>query len=638
MNPPPKRTPSSVVTAANCVALGVAGGAAEIVVRFFSSHDPVPSGQLVLGLIANTAVLGTASLGFGLVVHAVVHLAATCSSQYRASLAARASGAAAAAAVVVIVVVTDSLGLADGSAMLTPVAAASALFASGVTNRRGGAPTTILSPRGKVAVLCAWAGCLGVTWSAAASTRTDIQSWLQVEDKPAPPPDSPNVIIVVPDTLRFDRVGVYGESKLTPNIDALADSSIVYTNALSTAPWTLPTHASLFTGLYPSGHGVSWGNFKLGDEPTTLAEIFQRQGYDTYAVSNNLLLKAENGFARGFDSFIELSTHPKVAKWRFALRCGMLRMLAETIGIERFAGVDSGAAWTNWMLAKQIQRSHERKRPFFTFVNYYEAHDPYLPPSPYLEAYLTPEQQRAAKHLVQSRNDLCAHACGVRGVLSEEEIELLAALYDAEVAYQDAMIGKLVDTLRRSGEFDNTWLVILSDHGELFGEGGMVFHTAGWHYQLLHVPLIVRPPGGVAPTRIDAPVQPVDVFATLVNAAGAEMPQGVHHAIPLPWQPSDAPRRRVSFAETHGASLGGLWTAQNRDMQTDLSRWLKWVTSVYADGYLLEIEGDKPTSLYHVAVDPSAENNLIDERADLVRSLLDEYHRFRNRNMPGENS
>ena len=73
-------------------------------------------------------------------------------------------------------------------------------------------------------------------------------------------------------------------------------------------------------------------------------------------------------------------------------------------------------------------------------------------------------------------------------------------------------------------------------------------------------------------------------------------------------------------------------------MQTDLSRWLKWVTSVYADGYLLEIEGDKPTSLYHVTVDPNAENNLIDERADLVRSLLDEYHRFRNRNIAGEDS
>jgi len=637
MSAPPNRTPSLATTAANCVTLGVATGAAEIVVRFFSSHEPVPSGQLALGLIANAAVLGVASLGFGLIVHAVLYLAAACTSQYGTTLAARASGAAATAAFVAIVLATDTLGLADGLTMLTPVAAASTLFAAGATIRRPSASRTILSPRARVAMLLGWAGCVGVTLSAAASTRTDMQAWLQVDDKSVPPPGSPNVVVVVPDTLRFDRVGVYGDSNLTPNIDALAESSIVYTNALSTAPWTLPAHASLFTGLYPSAHGVNWGNFNLGDGPTTLAEIFRQQGYDTYAVSNNLLLNAENGFARGFDSFIELSMHPKVAKWRFALRSGILRILAGAIGIERFAGVDSGAAWTNWMLAQQIQRSHERKRPFFTFVNYYEVHDPYLPPSPYLEAILTPEQQRAAKHMVQSRDDLCAQACGVRGVLSKEEIKLLATLYDAEVAYQDAMIGRLVAILRQAEEFDNTWFVILSDHGELFGEAGMVFHTAGWHYQLLHVPLIVHPPGGTTQTRVDAPVQPVDLFATLVNVAGAPMPQGVHHAVPLPWRPSDTSRRRVCFAETHGASLGGLWTAQNRSMRTDLSHWLKWVTSVYTDGYLLEIEGENPASLYHVAVDPNAEHNLIGKRADLVRSLMDEYHQFRNRNLPGDN-
>jgi len=637
MSPPPSQTPSPASTAANCVTLGVAAGAAEVVIRFFTGPGVVPTDQLILSLAANTGCLGLASLACGLLVYGVLHVATAFRLTDQSRVAAQAAGAATAATLAAVLVATGGLGLAERTVLLTPVAAASALLAAG-SIRRNHKPRGIISPRARVAVLFAWAGCLGVTLSAAASTRSDLRDWLQVADKPVPPPDSPNVVVIVPDTLRYDRVGVDGGRKLTPNIDTLAESSIVYTNALSTAPWTLPTHASLFTGLYPSEHGVNWGHYKLNDGPRTLAEIFQSQGYDTYAISNNRLLKADNGFARGFDSFIELSEHRRISKWRFALRCGLLRLIAETIGIERFAGVDAGAAWTNWMLASQIQRSHERGRPFFTFVNYYEAHDPYEPPAPYLEAYLTPAQQAAARRMVQSREDLCAQACGVPDVLSDGEIKLLEALYDAEVAYQDAMIGRFLETLRRVGEFDNTWIVVMSDHGELFGEGGLVFHTAGWHYKLLHIPLIVHPPGGVEPTRVAAPVQPVDVFATLVNAAGASLPPGVTRAVPLPWQPSNTPRRRVCYAETHGASIAGLWVAQARDMQVDLSKWLEWVTSVYADGYLLEIENDRPTSLYHVAVDPNAENNVIDEQAEVARSLWSEYQRFRNRNVPGENS
>ncbi len=471
--------------------------------------------------------------------------------------------------------------------------------------------------------------CLTATAAKTSRTYARLKPWASpvgaagVDD----PFAEPNIILIVLDTLRWDHVGVNSGVALTPNIDRLAKSSVVYRHAMSTSSWTLPTHASLFTGLYPSEHGVNWGHYRLDDGPPVLAELLKQRGYHTFAVSNNWLLSRGNGFARGFDFFLETATNPLVSGWRLALRCALPAQIGEWFGMPPEIAYDAGSSWTNVLVSRRLKSLSSDTSPFFCFINYFEPHDPYLPPQPDLDSYLTPAQIKAKKEFRQTQADLCAHACGLTKTFTEDRIDLMTALYNAEVAYQDSMLGRLFNTLEQCGQFDTSWIIVTSDHGELFGESGMVFHTAGAHYKLLHVPLLVRPPGGVEGRIVETPVQPVDVFRTLVSVAGSELPASVTRAFPLPLA-DDLRGRQLCVSETFGASLTGLSETQSRNMQIDVSQWLHWITSVYSDGFVLELHNGKPHSLYEVQNDPSMENDLLKKLPDVVNRIFVNYQQW----------
>jgi arylsulfatase A-like enzyme len=589
----------------------------------------------------NIAALGAATLLIGLGALVVVRLVRCMGARDRADARDAASGLAPAAAMAGVILLTRGLGTCASVTATTSLAAATgACGALAVSRQRRGGCGPILTPGARIAIIAAWTLCVATAHAAYSKTRGAIEEWVGPEYT-APASASAgrtDVLLVVLDTLRRDRVGVYGDSRLTPKLDALATESIVYTNAFSTAPWTLPTHASLFTGLYPSQHGVSWGRFGLSERPATIAEMLKRRGYSTHAISNNCLLTAENGYDRGFDSFIELSYHPSVSRWKLALRCGVPARVAQWMGIDRDAATDQGAALSNWMLAKHVARNVVAGPPSFTFINYYEPHDPYEPPARFREALMSPELRRRAETYVQSRDALVTRGCAVHGAVPDEDLPLLRALYDADVAYQDERLGELIETYRRAGALDHTWVIVTSDHGELFGEQGRTYHSAGTHHNLLHVPLIVRPPGGVASRTVDAPVQPVDIFATLAGIAGVDLPPGVTGATPLPLTPDEPPRRDLCVSQTYGASLFALSISQRAEMSGDLTRWLTWMTSVYADGFMLDLDGATPRALYDVRVDPDAEHNLLDVRADIVRSMMTRYERWRQENPQGDRS
>ncbi len=195
------------------------------------------------------------------------------------------------------------------------------------------------------------------------------------------------------------------------------------------------------------------------------------------------------------------------------------------------------------------------------------------------------------------------------------------------------MVGELTKVLEDSGLLRSTWLVVTSDHGELFGEWNMVYHTASSHYQLLDIPLIVRPPGGVAPQRLAAPVQPVDVFVTLLEQAGASVPSSVGRAYRLPLSEDDPPQRTVSVSQTHGASIAGLSIAQRLNMQADLTRWLRWVNSVYAGGYLLELDSRGGRALFDVDSDPAMTEDITAQRSELVESLAGKFEKWAGRQL-----
>jgi arylsulfatase A-like enzyme len=195
-------------------------------------------------------------------------------------------------------------------------------------------------------------------------------------------------------------------------------------------------------------------------------------------------------------------------------------------------------------------------------------------------------------------------------------------LYKAEVEYQDHKIGELLNILKGAGRFENSWIIVTSDHGELFGEWGMVWHTASAHYQLLHVPMIVRPPGGRDGERLEMPVQPVDVFVTLLEETGTEVPAAVRRAYRLPLRRDERTPRNISVAQSHGASIAGLSMTQGMNMQADLAHWLTWTNSVYADGYLLETNSEGARALFDVISDPAMDLDQADLKPEKVETMM----------------
>ncbi|MEM1203819.1 MAG: sulfatase [Acidobacteriota bacterium] len=295
-------------------------------------------------------------------------------------------------------------------------------------------------------------------------------------------------ILISADTLRADRLGSYGHWRDTsPHLDALAAEGVVFERAFASAPSTLISHMSMFTGLHPGQHGVDGPrNNVLPAEVTTLPEIFQHAGYRTSGHTEGGYMNGAHGFARGFDVFTD-SPWQSVTDVEATFRHGT--------DFLRDLGPDD---------------------PFFLFLHTYTIHDPYEPP----------EEERAS--FADDGEDLdfrpSGHALAEvnqgRRVLTEGQGKRLGALYDAGIYYFDGVLGRFLDELEDLGLRDEVTLVLTSDHGEEFLEHGRLLHTQVYP-EGLHVPLLVLHPDA-APRRIEAPVRIIDIAPTLWGLAGLD--------------------------------------------------------------------------------------------------------------------
>jgi arylsulfatase A-like enzyme len=321
----------------------------------------------------------------------------------------------------------------------------------------------------------------------------------------------PNILLIVADTARADRfapagaaAGAGGSAAVAPRVAALGREGAVYLQARTPSPWTLPAHASLFTGLFPSSHGAESGHLRLEDDRPFLAARLHGAGYRTQAYVANPWVGKDYNFQVGFDTFDEV--------WR---------SVKGTEG-EMGAGVvvDQVARWLEW----RDGHADAKAQPFFLFVNLFEPHLPYNPPEPERSAHLPagadpervgrlrrfkhPEEVRAILRLV---------------TLDAKDREILGALYDGEIAYTDRRIGDLVDLLAKRGILDDTVVVVTSDHGEMLGEHDLYDHKLNVFEPLLRIPLVVRFPKRVkAGQRIETPVMLQDLYPTLLSLAGVE--------------------------------------------------------------------------------------------------------------------
>jgi arylsulfatase A-like enzyme len=434
---------------------------------------------------------------------------------------------------------------------------------------------------------------------------------------PASKAERPNVVLIVLDTVRADHLSCYGYGRATtPNLDAFAAGSRLYANALSPSYWTIPSHVSLFTGLPTSAHGATWLRRCVGPELVLLPEQLREAGYRTAGFScNHWAVAPRYGFDRGFQTF--WCAAPRKAA-SFTLRSDLLGRAGGRTRHHKDHDADSPATDMHRRLARWFAEEYEPQRPFFVFVNYIEAHGPYLPPLETLRW-----ASRRAWRKWRSRGQASAvnaHTYTGADFLSPADIEQLADLYDDELSYVDEKLGELLRFLRRSRLDETTLIVITADHGECLGEHHLMSHLYSLYEPLVRVPLIVRHGRGFPPGREERLVQSHDVYPTILELGGVEWTPGPEHNC-RSLLAAGAAEPRCGFAEHLAPMTPHLARVTELYPRADYSRFLRRLRAVQRGRMKLIRSSAGDVELYDLAADPLELRDLAADRPDAVTKL-----------------
>ena len=303
-------------------------------------------------------------------------------------------------------------------------------------------------------------------------------------------PKGPNVLFIIIDSLRADHLSGYGYNRNTsPNIDKLSSDSILFKNAIASAPWTSPSIASIFTSQYPVVLGFNDQPVVIKDKFLTLAEIFQQNKYKTKGIISHVFISSVLKFNQGFQSYDD----------------------------ENAKG--HGHISSPSLVEKAISfLKKSRKKNFFLFVHFFDPHFDYI----IHEKYNYYPSYNGTLHSGQNIDRLRANA----SVLKKDDISFVEALYDSEISFTDEFIGKLIEKLKDFGLFDNTLIVLTSDHGEEFSERGdhWIGHTKKVYQEQIHVPLIVKQPGSCEEKIIEEYFDLIDLMPTIIESANLKIP------------------------------------------------------------------------------------------------------------------
>jgi len=442
-------------------------------------------------------------------------------------------------------------------------------------------------------------------------------------DAKTPPTARPNLLFVVWDTVRADRLSLYGhERETTPRLDGWAAGARVFDDVLASASSTVPTHASLFTGLLPSEHGSHAGHQWLDEGLDTLAERLRRAGYRTYLWSSNPHLSAAKNFTQGFDRI----AHPwDAANRESAKRVVLGKLPAGARGNALRAKLERGDA--TWPLAsagalarEDLERfiaEGDPDQPWFAFVNYMEAHRPYLPPEKYRRLFMSEADAERSYSLPDTWPAVWGHVFGVQRQ-SDADLELAATTYDASLRELDDLFAALLEGLEARGALENTVVVLTADHGELLGEHGLLDHQYSLYQPLLRVPLVLWAPGRVAPGRSDAPVMALDIHASLLTLAGIEA-----GTAPTLLTPPGARVRVAEYPAIFARPFRTIGRAADEATRRHLARRLRAL--VNEDHKLIEGE-DGRDELYALSTDPGELRDLAATNPELRERLRRELY------------
>jgi len=410
----------------------------------------------------------------------------------------------------------------------------------------------------------------------------------------APPADArPNIVLVTVESTRADHVGVYGYPRATtPVLDALASEATVFEDASAVTSWTLPSHASIFTGLYPAAHGVVAYDHRLDDSHTTLAEVLHQAGYQTAAVVSGPFLRSIRNLDQGFELYDQSVTHPDG---------------------NRAAHGDVTNPGVERIVEGFLRGGRDPGRPFFLFLYLWDVHYDYLPPPPFDTMFVPPNAEP-----VDLRGYEVSSAVGPDS--PPAQIDYVLAAYDGEIAATDALLGRLFGVLKELDVWDATAVAVTADHGEEFFEHGHKGHRNNLYQESLRVPLIVKLPDRRPPSRRADPVSLVDLFPTILGLAGVEnVPH--HHGRSL-LEPAAGASRPLFF------ELKTEWEAVDpatgeRGVVSDL-----WLAVREGDHKLVLARNDGVRELFDLTRDPGERMPLGPDHGARLAELDDEIGTF----------
>jgi arylsulfatase A-like enzyme len=425
----------------------------------------------------------------------------------------------------------------------------------------------------------------------------------------------PNVVMVTMDTVRADHLSLYGYGQdTTPLLEELAKEATVYTNAVAASNVTLTSHASLFTGVYGSWHGayLDAPEFPTGrpldGRYPTLAEILSAKGFRTMAVvANSAYLNRSFGLCRGFQ--VHDVRSPVILADPVYLRNAVPRLLGLFVSTAEFDVAWRRADEVNEVGFALLERAKQEGDPFFLFLNYMDAHVPYVPPAPFDDLF--PGRNRHIGYYAYKvlRDEVMADA---RAITPAERRQLISQ-YDGSIAYVDLQFARLISRLKDLGLFENTVIVVTSDHGEALGGRNLLEHGASLYQNQVHVPLIIKCPNQHQLRVVGSLVNQVDVMPTVLAALGFEVPKGVQGE---KLQEAEKDRGRPVFSEFfHQPGPSG-----HTPEQTE--------RAIFAGRMKLIVSASRADELYDLSRDPEEKENLFhpdDTRATALAARLNDW-------------
>jgi len=468
----------------------------------------------------------------------------------------------------------------------------------------------------------------------------------------------PNIVFIVLDTHRVDRLGCYGyERGTSPNIDAFAQSATLFEHAIAPAQWTIPSHASMFSGEFPSTHLTIQASSTLSEDFKTLAQYLKDKSYQTTGFCNNPLVGVlENGLRRGFDDFFNYGgaipsppsqnghVPPKLIT---DLRNGYRKVLEQiATPIQQAVAASPGifqfvlnpklvSWWTRYANFKgdgpaSIRdttqfyqwKSNENANPQFIFLNLMGTHLPYAPPDRFIQEFapIVKENPEAGEFMRDYNTRAFHWLLPMKEPYTKLEAKTLSDMYDAEVAFQDHLLTQLFTELDKPEQRENTLVVIVSDHGEMLGEHNMMGHGLGLYQELIHVPMMIRFPGQKDEQRVKEPVSTTYIYHTLLEAAGIEDIEPTYsdsvrisdYSLGNTDQTQIRSPRRV-FSEAYPAMnlIKIIEAHEPAIMDAFPCKANHW--AIFEDFYKLLRIDDLEDELYNLADDPQEMRNLKDE-------------------------